>query len=100
MLTAENLNRLEWEASDDADAPEAVNKKMVRKLIHYYRNLSEAHRVLLNKPEAETVATDRERIEFIRRAAIACYARQTGNKSVSDSWGDAEILWNCKPEGL
>jgi hypothetical protein len=44
---------------------------------------------------------DAERIEFIRRAAIAEYCRTLGVGEtilVSEAWVRAKALWNAKPE--
>jgi hypothetical protein len=39
---------------------------------------------------------DRERIEFIRRAAIALYERGFCDRA----WQEANKLWKAKPEGM
>ena len=43
---------------------------------------------------------DRERIEFIRRAAIALYTEHCGpDYTTADAWEMAGQLWEGKPEG-
>ncbi len=116
MFTPENMNRLEWECSDEPDAPEIVSKALVRKLIHHHRNavayqatLSAANEQLANRIAATAKPLDngRERIEFIRRAAIAYFA-SLDNTDLAETppdvlemvWKDSAALWNAKPEGL
>jgi hypothetical protein len=41
---------------------------------------------------------DRERIEFIRRAAIEIWRSWMQNRSATDAWTEAKALWEAKPD--
>ena len=105
MFTAENYARLEWEISDEPDAPGGASDALVRMLVAHAKELDQKVRTLeaplppwanalVNAPEEES---DRERIEFIRRAAIAMWA----DPDVVEPfrvWEYARTLWDAKPE--
>lgn len=44
------------------------------------------------------VDKERERREFIRRAAVALYADSGAERSPDESWQQAQWLWGAKPE--